>query len=356
MSGLLSGSVCRALRSPRCAGGVLFVTALILTTGCDVTEPADSLPDIVDLLVHTGREEHSMIHGIRLADKKALFSFPGSAAAWSPDGQLISYMEGIGYDSVSGVHYAGPLVLATASGQRLGLLSEIGGSHAWSPDGTMIAVQYWELEREAYYSHGSLHVVNVAGGATRFVEHGGGLSWSPDSRQLTGCWNTCIANADGTGVTYLEGGGHDSVWSPDGGSIAFWAPVDYDRSEIFLISPAGGERTQLTTSSTPGARDMESKFPVWAPDGMTIAFIRSITPVATFPNGYSHLYVMNRDGSNPRRLGEASEFPVAWSPDGRRIAYTPYDNHDRVWVINVDGTEEGSVAAGRWPVWRPVSD
>jgi hypothetical protein len=51
MSGLLTGSSRRALRSPRGAGGVLLVTLLVLSAGCEgATEPvADSLPD---LLVH----------------------------------------------------------------------------------------------------------------------------------------------------------------------------------------------------------------------------------------------------------------------------------------------------------------
>jgi Tol biopolymer transport system component len=363
MSGVLSGATLRAARSRRWAGGVFLVTALILTAGCeDVTEPANSLPNIVDLLVHTGHEEHATIHGMRLADKKVLFSLPGSAAAWSPDGQLISYMEGIGYDSISGIHYPGPLVLATVSGRRLGILSEIGGRHSWSPDGTKIAVGYWEYG-PLTSSHSSLHVIDSSGGGRRLIAQNVYVSrpsWSPDSRQLV-VGGAAIYDANGSGTTWLEGGGNGSVWSPDGGSIAISVDVDDDwveyptsRSEIFVIAVPGGERTQLTNTSTPGARIMMSGSPAWSPDGTLIAFRREEVPQSTFPWGHSHLYVMRADGSNPRRIGSGENVDrraPAWSPDGSRIAY---GDGEVVRTVNVDGTDDRYVGPGWDPVWRPV--
>ena len=58
------------------------------------------------------------------------------------------------------------------------------------------------------------------------------------------------------------------------------------------------------------------------------------------------LYLINADGSGLRQLtsGPTEDTEAAWSPDGRRIAFTRYD-HNRAWwgsagiyLINADGT------------------
>ena len=99
----------------------------------------------------------------------------------------------------------------------------------------------------------------------------------------------------------------------------------------------GSGRTQLTFNT------VFDFAPRLSPDGSTIAFVHAD------PN--YHLYLMNTDGSNLRRLTadvSGLEFNPAWSPDGTRISFSyvaEFNGPDSgFWVINVDGT-------GLNPVW-----
>ena len=64
-----------------------------------------------------------------------------------------------------------------------------------------------------------------------------------------------------------------------------------------------------------------------------IAFQRKIEPAPT------QIYVMNADGTDPRRLAEG--WDLDWSPDGRRIALI----NKGIDVMNVDGTGLRSLVA-----------
>ena len=68
-------------------------------------------------------------------------------------------------------------------------------------------------------------------------------------------------------------------------------------------------------------------------------------------DGNNEVYVMRRNGSDPRRLTRTSdraEFGQSWSPEGDRIAFTGCFNAGtprqrcEVYVMNADGSEEFS--------------
>jgi len=83
----------------------------------------------------------------------------------------------------------------------------------------------------------------------------------------------------------------------------------------------------------------------WSPDSQQIAF-------TSRRGGSADVHVMNRDGSNQRRLTfETSDegFP-AWSPDGNRIAFVSNrDGNGEIYVMNADGASDSD------RVWRPVA-
>ncbi len=89
----------------------------------------------------------------------------------------------------------------------------------------------------------------------------------------------------------------------------------------------------------------------WSPDGRRIAFTRCSA-------GSCDIYVMNADGGGEERLthGERpGEQDPTWSPDGRRIAFADIGG---IFVMNADGQDWTSVTDGPAddsnPDWSPV--
>jgi TolB protein len=69
---------------------------------------------------------------------------------------------------------------------------------------------------------------------------------------------------------------------------------------------------------------------------------------------------MNPDGANLRRLtlNKAEDGFPAWSPDGKRIAFSSNrDGNHEIYVMNADGSDQKRLTnnnAEDWgPVWRP---
>jgi Tol biopolymer transport system component len=117
--------------------------------------------------------------------------------------------------------------------------------------------------------------------------------------------------------------------SPDG---RYSLTVDFDdngKSQIFSRDSATGVRTKLTSFRT-GAFE-----PAWSPGGNRIAF-------GSWESGNEEIYTMDPDGSNIVQLtnhGDIDRHPT-WSPDGTRIAFWSQRDTGRrqLWVMNADGS------------------
>jgi len=74
----------------------------------------------------------------------------------------------------------------------------------------------------------------------------------------------------------------------------------------------------------------------WSPDGRKIAFVRDRDENS---DGYHpEIYVMNSDGSGQGRLTQRGSSPL-WSPDGRQIAFrSSRDGTTELYVMNADGS------------------
>jgi WD40-like Beta Propeller Repeat len=262
---------------------------------------------------------------------------PGYIAAisWSPDGTQLAYI------AARGVFVLTP---ATGVTRFLGACacSKIPVSGvAWSPNGRYIAVANLD----------QLQLWSPDGGRTKTIVtlpsgYAFSPSWSPDSNRLVfvalaaGQWGMDVVNADGSHLTTLVGPLPSDrmldspAWSPDGSQIAYLegAPLHcgsrgsaltsglpcypgfpWTTYSVMLIHPDGSNLTRLHAAGSTSAPDFIPSLG-WSPDGTSMALIIPGPTPAVVLTGPG-LYVMNRDGSEIRRLDRNSwGGPLAWQP------------------------------------------
>ena len=205
------------------------------------------------------------IYLMNLATKERHRLTEGRSPDWSPDGESIVFVS-----SRSG---QSNIYKMNINGEEVQQLTNEGsnGSPSWSPDGESII---FSSNRD----HGiflSVYVMTADGRRQRRLADGSSPAWSPDGKQIA-----YILDIAGSGVYVMNAEGKNSrrltpentwsenpVWSPDGQWIAYetelenpWGNQNRD-SNIYLISPAGGNPRQLTDHP---ARD---GFPAWVPAG-----------------------------------------------------------------------------------------
>jgi Tol biopolymer transport system component len=177
-------------------------------------------------------------------------------------------------------------------------------------------------------------------------------AWSPSGKEIVfassrpqrggGIDHLYLMRPDGTHLLRLTRDRLDArepSFSPDGKQIVFAARVldgnnDYtERGLVYLIATNGTHRRWLT----PGLRG-DASVPAWSPDGRWIAFID--TRYTDSGDSRSDLWVVRPDGTDLHRLAinvdDWSE-PFAWAPDSRQIAVVGVD--ERIYRLGVDATK-----------------
>ncbi|MCA9539367.1 MAG: PD40 domain-containing protein [Myxococcales bacterium] len=157
-----------------------------------------------------------------------------------------------------------------------------------------------------------------------------------------------LSGGEAKPLSSYQGLNMGAALSPDGRNLAVTLSKE-GNPEIFLIDPnTGAVNKRLTNDWGIDAS------PAWSPDGGQIAFVSD-------RHGSPQIWVMNADGSNPRRLtfqGEYNQTPD-WSPRGDKIAFTARDERNVFDLFTVD-VADGSITRltqnqgnNEEPTWSP---
>jgi Tol biopolymer transport system component len=70
------------------------------------------------------------------------------------------------------------------------------------------------------------------------------------------------------------------------------------------------------------------------------------------------IFAENADGTGPIALDTSAAGPLAWSPDGKSLAFTSYrDHHAQIYLVRIDGSSATNLSANAQadlsPVWSP---
>lgn len=289
-----------------------------------------------------------------------------SSPVWSPEGGMIAFVDK--QDKLAQLY----IIPVGEDGQPAGEKITIG-----VPEGVQ-AVDYlagWTTKNKigAVFEKPlefGLYTVPAEGGKAAVVSQGGYPvvpRFSPDGERIfhfnnadkgSGDWQRlgiAVVSTQGGKVSslpiesnekiYIPGWGGGNRVSPDGKLIVFSGKTPRDQGlhfHIWTLPVSGGKPSRLTESPA----ECTDMFPCWSPDGKSVAFVRGKVSKNYF-TGFSetNIYIVDRTGGEPRRLTSESEnvapCPIAWSPDGKLLAfYSPFEK-SRAGTLNVMPADGG---------------
>jgi len=254
-----------------------------------------------------------------------------------------------------------------------------GSTHDTSTNGTIA------FERLSSLLEGDVYVINADGTGLKALtddEKSHQPVWSPDGKHIlfiksslasnpryawekqSGHPNELYAmNSDGTNphlLKRLENVIYAAAWSPDGLTLAIsYQPVEWVNTAVNSPKPPSGPvppglfLMDATGRGEPRLLFRDAWTPAWSPDGKKIAF-------SQHAGNHWSVHVANSDGSHDAQLTNLSRDATApaWSPDGKQIAFAALSGNQQTFVMNNDGSHERQLTNDpNWdcqqPSWSP---
>ena len=128
-------------------------------------------------------------------------------------------------------------------------------------------------------------------------------------------------------------------WSPNGRQIAFISgeigTSGNPASRLYAVSVSDGQVNKLTDSGL----HMEV---AWSPDGRMLAYLRLREKGERFnpEEMEGDLYVVNATGGESKRITNSpeKEMGVSWTPDGKRLTFK-IEGGGEAWIVSINGGE-----------------
>jgi len=331
----------RALAPP-----LVGVTVLALASGASGSAATDAPKGRIAVSVNGGLY---VIKPQRAGFRPPIAWTVAGAPAWSPDGREIAYVAG-GYLRTR----------SPASGRQRNLASvgdRFSAGPEWSPRGNRLALMLDSATGETT----RLIVLDRTGRHRHVIERNAlpfqVPQWSPDGTRIAYLTASgrdaapaiAVIRPDGSGRRVVRRGVLDQPdalsWSPDGRRIAYLglAASDPDRSAILVANADGTEARAVAGPAAASANAAVGNLR-WAPSGRQIAFLRWVRG-ADGGLAYSELVVAEGQSRDERVLVHTTYVrALAWSPDGRWLAYVAENREDAatvplsVWIMRADGS------------------
>ncbi|MFV2006850.1 MAG: prolyl oligopeptidase family serine peptidase [Longimicrobiales bacterium] len=264
----------------------------------------------------------------------------GSSPIWSPDGTRVAFID---EGQPDGRQIFVRWMDAEGATTQITRVENSPGNLRWSPDGTQIS---FTMSVDSDNSEWNVKLPSRPEGAkwTKAPKVVDRLSYRRDRRGFIddGYTHIFVVPAEGGTPRQLTDGdwNHSGPeWMPDGKSLVFTslrvedAEYMWRESEIYSVSVADRSIRQITNRKGPDGS------PVPSPDGRLIAYQGQDWSEDTYrENG---LYVMNADGSNPRRIaGELGRglANVTWAEDGSGVYFNAsMKGTSNFWFAPVNG-------------------
>lgn len=282
-----------------------------------------------------------------------LFSLAAAADPQiSPDGRWVAYVRRSN-DIMTDRARSSIWLIDTASGDQRPLVAGAGNhmSPRWSPDGKRLAY-FSTAEGAAPQLFVRWMDTGQSARITGLPDSPNGIAWSPDGRRIAYLMTVPGEGAKlGSAPPKPEG----AEWAKplevidkvtyrtdDGGYVK----PGFDH--IFVVDALGGAPRQLTFGA------YHDGVPEWSPDGRSILFSAVRKPDWEMIANDSEVYRLDIGSGTIAALTDrrGPDVAPAVSPDGRLIAYAGFDDHHKgfeqadLYVMNPDGSGPRRVAPG----------